>query len=236
MIEPERRSLRWTAEDRILHGNPLNWTARNLSPVGTVLDTGVTSTGMVDGDLWFFDRVARFYRLVMPAADPEPFNRGFSFATRSIERVADIGGGTGRALKALPEMSGTVIDASVGMLGLIGDEFEAIQASATTLPVVDGAFDAILIVDALHHIPDVDDVLGECARVLAPGGVVVIRDFDPSTLRGRALVATEHAIGMQSRFFTTDVLSDHLEANGLSPRIVDTGFTYTVVGYKPDST
>lgn len=191
---------------------------------------------MTDGDLWFFDRVARLYRLAMPAADPTPLRRGLEHATRSIDRVADIGGGTGRALQAVSDASGVVIDASAGMLQLVPDRFEAIQASATTLPVVDAVFDGILIVDALHHIPELDRVFSECARSLAPGGVVVIREFDPTTIRGRALVAMEHVIGMDSRFFTPERLADRLAAGGLESSILDTGFTYTVVGHKPDPT
>ncbi|MFB6299057.1 MAG: class I SAM-dependent methyltransferase [Halobacteriales archaeon] len=159
---------------------------------------------MADGDLWFFDRVARLYRLAMPGADPEPLGQGLAIATRPIDRIADIGGGTCRAIQALAPETGVVIDASAGMLELVSKPSVGVQASATALPVVDEIFDAILIVDALHHIPDIDRVLTECHRVLAPGGVLVVRDFDPATIRERALAAAEHAIGMSSRFFTED--------------------------------
>ncbi|MFB6211426.1 MAG: class I SAM-dependent methyltransferase [Halobacteriales archaeon] len=191
---------------------------------------------MADGDLWFFDRVARLYRLVMPAADDASLRQGLAEATRPIDRVADIGGGTGRAIQTLDIERGYVIDASAGMLALVPGEYGAIRASATALPIIDDVVDAILIVDALHHIPDVEDVLAECRRVVAPGGVVVIRDFDPATIRGRALVAAEHAIGMGSRFFAVSDLADRIESAGLTTSIIERGFTYTVVGHKPRTT
>src|SRR4051794_7593911 len=44
------------------------------------------------------------------------------------------------------------------------------------MPFGDGAFDLILCLGTLHHIPNVSHVLGEMGRVAAPGAVVVIRE------------------------------------------------------------
>ena len=45
-----------------------------------------------------------------------------------------------------------------------------VAADATRLPFADGSFDAVLIRDLLHHLPDRAAALAEAARVLAPGG------------------------------------------------------------------
>ena len=45
-----------------------------------------------------------------------------------------------------------------------------IQASATSLPFADGAFATVISNCVIEHIPEVDDVLREIARVLRPGG------------------------------------------------------------------
>jgi demethylmenaquinone methyltransferase/2-methoxy-6-polyprenyl-1,4-benzoquinol methylase len=58
----------------------------------------------------------------------------------------------------------------------------------------------------------------------------VVREFDPSTLRGRALVAAEHAIGFDSRFEGPDALADRMARAGLEPTVVGRGFGYTVAG------
>ena len=44
------------------------------------------------------------------------------------------------------------------------------------LPFEDGTFDLITCFGVLHHIPNVSDVVGEIARVLAPGGHALIRE------------------------------------------------------------
>jgi demethylmenaquinone methyltransferase/2-methoxy-6-polyprenyl-1,4-benzoquinol methylase len=68
--------------------------------------------------------------------------------------------------------------------------------------------------------------------VLRPGGVLVIREFDPTTVRGRALVAAERAWGFDSTFSSPRALRADVAAVGLDGRIVERGFGYTVVGVR----
>jgi SAM-dependent methyltransferase len=49
-----------------------------------------------------------------------------------------------------------------------------VGADIQALPFRDGAFDAIKATEVLEHVPDVDRALGECRRVLRPGGHLVI--------------------------------------------------------------
>lgn len=182
-------------------------------------------------DVGRFDRFARLYDLAMPAADAATLRRGLDFATRPVERVLDVGGGTGRAATALG--GATVVDAAPGMLAEArADGNEAVVGAAESLPVRDGSVDAVVVVDALHHFADVETALAEAARVLAPGGVLVVRDFDPTTVRGRGLVAVEHAIGFDSRFLDSGEVAALLEATGLASFRPEEGFAYTVVGVR----
>ena len=48
-----------------------------------------------------------------------------------------------------------------------------------TLPINDGELDVALMVLVLHHVPDPARALAECARVLKPGGRVLIVDMLP---------------------------------------------------------
>ena len=184
------------------------------------------------GDVRFFDRVAPLYDRVMPPADGEALAAGLDHATRPIDRLLDVGGGSGRAAAALTGPDVTVVDASLGMLARARDVrgLSGVAGDAGRLPFRDDAADAVAIVDAFHHLPDQGAALREVSRVLAPGGALVIREFDPAHPLGRALVAAEHAIGMASRFRTPSDLAAAFDDAGLDPRIVDRGFGYTVAG------
>lgn len=184
-------------------------------------------------DVRYFDWFAPVYDLFVPAADRETIEAGFAVAERPVQRVLDVGGGTGRVARAL-DQSAVVVDASAGMLRRAREDgLPVLRADAGALPVRDEAVDAVVVADALHHVQDQAAALEEAARVLRPGGVLVVRDFDPGTVRGRVLVAAEHLVGFHSRFLRPERLAEHVQAAGLQARVLDAGFGYTVAGVKP---
>jgi len=195
------------------------------------------------GDVRFFDRVARLYDRLAPATDPEPLWAGLARADRPVERVVDLAGGTGRAARAIAAPGGgvrapetLVVDASRPMLARAAErDTPAVQGDAGRLPLRDGSVDAVVVLDAFHHLPDREAALAEAARILRPGGVLVIREFDPRTLRGRALVVAEELVGFQSTFRGPDRWVTDCEAAGLASTVLDRGFAFTVVAKKRES-
>lgn len=80
------------------------------------------------------------------------------------------------------------------------------------LPFQDGAFDAIVLFEAIYYLESLERFLAECQRVLRPGGVVVISsvnsrwsDFNPSPFSTRYLVADELRALMAAHGFTPNV-------------------------------
>lgn len=195
------------------------------------------------GDVRFFDRMARLYDRLAPPTDPEPIWAGLARADRSVSRVLDLAGGTGRAARAIADPVGAarvpalvVVDASRPMLRHARNRgTAAVQGDAGRLPVRTTSVDAVVVLDALHHLPDREAALAEAGRVLRPGGVLVIREFDPGTLRGRALAAAERAVGFDSTFRGPDAWATAVDAAGLSATVIDRGFAFTVVGKKRES-
>ncbi len=184
------------------------------------------------GDVSIFDRAARLYDL-KPATRRRKLAPALAQADRDIGRVLDVGGGTGQGVRSLDVPAGVVVDAAPGMLaGARAHGVEGLRGDAARLPVADESVDAVLILDALHHMGRPEAVLGEAARVLRPGGVLACLEFDPTTVRGRALVTAEHLIGFDSRFFTAGDLAAMVRRAGLSASIPRAGFEYTVAGVK----
>jgi demethylmenaquinone methyltransferase/2-methoxy-6-polyprenyl-1,4-benzoquinol methylase len=187
------------------------------------------------GDRWFFDRIAPVYDWAMPGADRESLDAAFALADGAVETVVDVGGGTGRGALAMGNRRAVVVDASLPMLRRArGRGLDAVAGDAARLPVRDGRADAVVILDALHHFPDRMGAVEAAVRALRPGGVFVLRDFHPGTLRGRAVVGFEHAMGFDSSFLGPDRARDLLASAGLRASVVERGFTYTVAGVRPE--
>lgn len=184
-------------------------------------------------DVPYFDRFAPLYDLVLPETDSRPLEEGLAQAERPVECVLDLGGGTGRAARVLSD-STVVLDGSFSMLFKArSHDLNTIQGDVRSLPMRDESVDGVVSVDALHHFPAVPQSIAEAARVLRPGGAMVVREFDPSTLRGKGLVLGERLVGFASTFYTPEDLAAMMEDAGLEASIEDTGFVYTVVGRKP---
>lgn len=188
---------------------------------------------MAVNDVWFFERVAPIYDMVMPPANAAELQPGLDQVSGTISRVLDVGGGTGRAIKELDTETPIVLDAAEKMLKRIPAGIARVRSDARTIPVKTESIDAVLIVDAYHHLPQPQRVLTEVSRVIRPGGVVLIREFDPTTFRGRLLRTGESVIGLNSHFHQPSSLRNSMANAGLETSLIATGFPYTVVGKKP---
>lgn len=186
------------------------------------------------GDIRQFELFAPVYDLVMPSADPAALRAALKTATRPLVRLLDVGGGTGRGARAVELPSRIVVDPAERMLQRAREkELSTVRADGSRLPVADGAVDAVLITDALHHIRDQHGVVHEAHRVLAPGGVLVVQEFDPTTILGRLLASGERLIGFDSTFRSPTALRDTIAHAGFDISVVETGFEYLVAGVCP---
>ena len=103
--------------------------------------------------------------------------------------IVDLGCGTGRFSEPLAEnFNARVIgvDPSSKMLDqargkLRGDRVVFECASASALPVGDGAADLVFISMALHHFDDIAAAARECRRILRKGGHVALRNTTGDT-------------------------------------------------------
>jgi ubiquinone/menaquinone biosynthesis C-methylase UbiE len=102
-------------------------------------------------------------------------------------RLLDIGTGTGRVLELLaPRISqGIGVDASKAMLALARSRLArtglvhcAVRlADMYRLPLAEASFDLAVMQMVLHYAEDPPGALAEAARVLRPGGCLIVIDF-----------------------------------------------------------
>jgi ubiquinone/menaquinone biosynthesis C-methylase UbiE len=101
----------------------------------------------------------------------------------TYDRVLEIGSGTGFFLLNLWQAGfvkeAHATDISPGMLQACGENARRLgldvklrTADAEGLPFEDGTFDLVVGHAFLHHLPDWEQALRDCYRVLAPGGAV----------------------------------------------------------------
>jgi SAM-dependent methyltransferase len=108
---------------------------------------------------------------------------------RPTDRVLDVAGGPGALAAAVRDAVAavTVVDQAPALLAYVPEGIERVEARAEQLPFAEGSFDLITCVNSLHHIARPARALDEMARVLAPGGRIVLEDFapDPDPRRAR---------------------------------------------------
>jgi SAM-dependent methyltransferase len=86
-------------------------------------------------------------------------------------RCLDLGCGIGHSYELLAPRETVGIDNEPGVLK--GQERETHCADMRALPFEDAAFDSVISVQSIEHVPDPERVLEEVRRVLVPGGVAI---------------------------------------------------------------
>ncbi len=106
------------------------------------------------------------------------------FKGRRIEKVLDVGTGTGDFLSVLKEVfpgaEFTGIDPNKESLSKAAEKYADVQfkkMSAEKIEFPDNSFDVVAISMAFHHLSDVSLALNEMKRVAKPGGQILIYEL-----------------------------------------------------------
>jgi ubiquinone/menaquinone biosynthesis C-methylase UbiE/DNA-binding transcriptional ArsR family regulator len=136
--------------------------------------------------------------------------------------LLDLGTGTGRMLELFgPQIErGLGIDLSLDMLLIARDRLERAglrncsvrQGDIYDLPIADGSFDVVIIHQVLHFLDDGARAVKEAARVLRPGGSLLVVDFASHELEFLREQYAHRRLG-----FAPDAVNQWLTAAGLEP-------------------
>jgi ArsR family transcriptional regulator len=150
---------------------------------------------------------------------------GRALADRPIGRLVDIGTGTGRMLQLFGPTADKAmgIDRSPEMLRLAraklaeaGLDAELRQGDMYALPLGAESADTVIIHQVLHYAQNPAAAVAEAARLLSPGGRLVIVDFAPHEREELRSADAHLRLG-----FADEAMLKHLEEAGLDGRVVE---------------
>ena len=117
-----------------------------------------------------------------------------SMLPRTGDRLIEVGAGFGRLADeyagyrevVLLDLSGVQLDAARERFGR-NPRYSVVEGDAFHLPFPDASFDAVVCVRVIHHFEDPAPAIAEMARVLRPGGVLVLESSNKRNVKAIAL-------------------------------------------------
>lgn len=191
--------------------------ARDQSRLGQV------RAARADKAMAYFSRNAQGWdnlrRLHVSEADVETA-LGEMVGDRPVDSLLDLGTGTGRLLQLFEGIyrHGMGIDASREMLAVARSNLEKSGISKASirlgdifnLPLESGGFDLVTVHQVLHYLDEPQFAISEAARMLRPGGRLLIVDFAP---HGIDALRSEHHHARLG--FSHETMTGWLKATGL---------------------
>jgi len=145
-----------------------------------------------------------------------------ALADKPFRSLLDLGTGTGRMLEMFgPELErGLGIDLSLDMLLLARDRLERAglkhcsvrQGDIYDLPLANDSFDVVILHQVLHFLDDGGRAIREAARVLRPGGRLLVVDFAPHEQEFLREQFAHRRLG-----FAPETVTQWMIASGLDP-------------------
>jgi ubiquinone/menaquinone biosynthesis C-methylase UbiE len=178
-----------------------------------------------------FDLLAPVYERFIKPIDP---NLLFSLVGLPVTGLLlDAGGGTGRISFTLREwVKGIVIvDSSMGMLVQASTKagLKTVCSNTEKLPFCNEIFERVIMVDALHHVSDINDTINELWRVVKPGGRIVIEEPDIQTFPVKFLAILEKLTLMRSHFVSPQNIQQAFSEPNANHQLIREGITSWVI-------
>jgi demethylmenaquinone methyltransferase/2-methoxy-6-polyprenyl-1,4-benzoquinol methylase len=178
-----------------------------------------------------FGAIAPFYDRIIRSRRPE---RLIELAGLPVSgRLLDAGGGTGRISQGIKGLASSLViaDLSIGMLKQASTKNGLYPVCTFTerLPFPDGAFERVIMIDALHHVVDQPSSLQELWRVLKSGGRLVIEEPDIRKMTVKVVALAEKLLAMRSHFISPLAIQHLLDYSDARIRVVCEGFNAWVI-------
>ncbi len=153
--------------------------------------------------------------------------------------MLDLAGGTGDLAVGLARtlnVEVVVLDATPQMLRRVSAHpmVSVREGVAEAIPFPTDHFDALLCSDAFHHFRDQDAAVREMARVVRPGGGVLILEMNPKGIY-RPVFALERMLKEPASFMSPAELEKFFGARGVvGASTAQRGLSYSFLGTVAD--
>ncbi len=175
-------------------------------------------------DNYFANHAAQWDSLrTLHVAEDEVENAMVQLLSRAaLGRVLDIGTGTGRLIEMFAEKAEHYIAldnnnemlrlarAKLASLNLPTDRVEIMRGDFNALPLADRSCDTIIFHQVLHYAQAPEAVISEAARVLAPGGRMMIVDFAAHDLEELRTLHAHARLGFDDAMIERACTNAHL--------------------------
>jgi dolichol-phosphate mannosyltransferase len=155
-------------------------------------------------------------------------HRIITFWARGARRILDVGCGSSLIIQSLNNAIG--MDLSLGKLRFLSSRggIPLLRGSAFSLPFQDQSFDCVISSQVIEHIPCRDELFTEMARILQPGGTLIIGTPDYATIGWRII---EPVYGFLMPGGYRDEHITHYTRQGLIDRLSRHGFIHEETAY-----
>lgn len=149
-------------------------------------------------------------------------------------RVLDAGGGTGRVAALVSSLAyeTVIVDSAFKMLQVASKKgIQVANANAEQLPMINGIFDRILMVDALHHVADQQKTLDELWRLLKSGGLLIVEEPDIRHWLVKLIALGEKLLLMRSHFLKPSkikAMCSYIDVEKIEVR-TEKGFAWIII-------
>ena len=186
-----------------------------------------------------FRLVARIYdRIIKPRKDI-PWRR-IICELDSTTILLDVGGGTGRIADAMENCFERIViyDVSLPMIKESNNKnanIFGVCGEVENLALKMNYFDAIIMVDTLHHVENHQKAILSILNVLKPGGIFILEEPDIRKFPVKLIAVMEKLLLMRSQFLKPEVVLKWIDTKDFTANLIEEDINYYFIIKKNNS-
>lgn len=186
-----------------------------------------------------FRLIAKIYdRIIQPKQDITW--RKIICELDSSSALLDVGGGTGRIADAMAKCFEKIViyDVSLAMIKESNNKngkISGICGKVEYLAVKKDYFDAVIMVDTLHHVENHQEAILSILHVLKPGGLFILEEPDIRKFSVKLIALMEKLLFMRSHFLKPEVVLTWIDTKNFTINLIEEDNNYYFIIKKINS-